>query len=104
VYAAGGRRVVELALPLQYQGESITVAADGRSVLVGSEGPASEVWRVPLPESALPPAPPTTGPAPVTADPPAAGGPSWWPPAAWLAGIAVVLGPGLLVLRARRRR
>jgi hypothetical protein len=104
VYAAGGRRVGELALPLQYQGESITVAADGRSVLVGSEGPASEVWRVPLPESALPPAPPTTGPAPVTADPPAAGGPSWWPPAAWLAGIAVVLGPGLLVLRARRRR
>ena len=53
VYAAPGRRVGSLELPLQFQGESITVTADSRSVLAGSEGPESEVWRVPLPESAL---------------------------------------------------
>ena len=46
VHTAPGRRVA-FDLPLQLQGESITMSADGRSVLAGSEGPDSEVWRVP---------------------------------------------------------
>src|SRR5215218_4678881 len=53
LYRAPGRRVGSFELPPQFQGESITVTADGRSVLAGSEGPASEVWRVPLPPSVL---------------------------------------------------
>jgi hypothetical protein len=39
-------------LPLQIQGESATYSLDGRYVLVGSEGPQSEVDRVALPEEA----------------------------------------------------
>ena len=66
VYRAPGRRVGSFELPLQFQGESITVTADGRSVLAGSEGPESEVWRVPLPESALAKLTPTTRPPPAS--------------------------------------
>jgi hypothetical protein len=69
VYRAPGRRIGSFELPLQFQGESITVTADGRSVLAGSEGPDSEVWRVPLPESALAKATPTTRPPPATSAP-----------------------------------
>jgi hypothetical protein len=67
VYTAPGRRVAAFELPLQFQGESITVSADGRSVLAGSEGPDSEVWRVPLPEPVVARVAPTT-----TRPPPAA--------------------------------
>ena len=66
---APGRRVGSFELPLQFQGESITVTADGRSVLAGSEGPESEVWRVPLPESALARVTPTTRPPPAASAP-----------------------------------
>ncbi|WP_233358929.1 hypothetical protein [Thermomonospora amylolytica] len=52
-------------LPRQEQGESITYAADGRSLLAGSEGSAQPVWRVPLPGRTLPA--PTATPAPDTA-------------------------------------
>jgi hypothetical protein len=62
VYTAPGRRIDAFELPLQQQGESITFSADGRSVLAGSEGVASEVWRVPLPASVLTQATPTTRP------------------------------------------
>ena len=72
VYAAPGRRVGELDLPLQYQGESLTVSADGRSVLVGSEGDNSEVWRVPIPASVLARVTPTTSPPSASASAPAA--------------------------------
>jgi hypothetical protein len=108
VYAAGGRRRVgELLLPFQPQGESLAVAADGRSLLVGSEGPTSDIWRVPLPTSVLARvAPPTTRPpsagAPPPAQPVAAEG-SRWRLVAWLAGLTIVIGPWLLVRRWRRR-
>jgi hypothetical protein len=76
VYTAPGRRVAAFELPLQFQGESITVSADGRSVLAGSEGPDSEVWRVPLPEPVVarvaPPPPPP--PPPAAAQPAPTGG------------------------------
>jgi hypothetical protein len=70
VYTTPGHRAGELPLPPQYQGESLTVSPDGHTLLVGSEGPASEVWRVPLPASILARVtratrpPPTSPPAP----------------------------------------
>jgi hypothetical protein len=72
VYAAPGRRIGALDLPLQYQGESLTVSSDGRSVLVGSEGDDSEVWRVPIPASVLARVTPTTSPPSASAPAPAA--------------------------------
>jgi hypothetical protein len=108
-YTAAGRRVGAFELPLQFQGESITVTADGRSVLAGSEGPDSEVWRVPLPESALARITPTTRPPPAASTP----GPAASPAA--LAGrgrgvapfLAIAVGGlalvAVVVLRSRRR-
>jgi hypothetical protein len=43
-----------MSLPSQEQGESITYTPDGRALLVSSEGDDRKVWRVPLPERALP--------------------------------------------------
>jgi hypothetical protein len=109
-YTASGRRVAAFDLPLQLQGESITVSADGRSVLAGSEGPDSEVWRVPLPPSVVARvAPSTTRPpaaSPGSAGPPAATGPRW-PPRTVLvvaAGVLVLLVALALLVAARRRR
>jgi hypothetical protein len=110
VYTAPGRRVGSLDLPLQFQGESLTVAADGRSVLAGSEGPASDVWRVPLPEAVLARVTPTTR-APATATrapaarPAAAGGWRWGvtPLLAVAAGSLALLVALLLGRRPRER-
>ena len=107
VYTAAGRRVDAFELPLQFQGESITVTADGRSVLAGSEGPDSEVWRVPLPESALDRITPTTRPPAATSPPGPAASPA---PAGRGRGVApflVIAVGGLalvaaVVLRSRR--
>ncbi|WUN35619.1 esterase-like activity of phytase family protein [Kitasatospora sp. NBC_00315] len=44
----------DVSLPFQRQGESATFAADGRSVLFGSEGKDSPVWRVQLSGEQLP--------------------------------------------------
>jgi hypothetical protein len=98
VYAGPGRRVGSFDLPLQFQGESLTVSSDGRSVLVGSEGPDSELWRVPLPASVLPQvAPATRAPAgagaPATTGAPATAGWRWGvtPVLALAAGVLVLL-------------
>jgi hypothetical protein len=103
VYAAPGRRVGAFELPLQQQGESLTASADGRSVLAGSEGVASEVWRVPLPASALAQITPTTTSSPPTPQPAAAGGSRWGaaPFLAVAAGAMAIL--AVAVLRRRRR-
>jgi hypothetical protein len=104
VFTASGRRLATVELPLQLQGESIAFSADGRSLLAGSEGAGSEVWRVPLPEVALP--------AVTTTRPPAAEGPGATPPsprpsgrpvAVALAGVAL-LAVAAGVARTRRRR
>jgi hypothetical protein len=119
VYAAPGRRLGTFELPLQPQGESLTVTADGRSVLAGSEGLASEVWRVPLPESVRPAAPSVTGavdnrgnPAPGSAEVPLRGSKretgdapwdsagAWGLPALLLLGLT---GVALTVVVLRRR-
>jgi hypothetical protein len=62
------REVSGLDVPLQQQGESVAAALDGRSVLVGTEGKHTEVWRVPLP--ALSSASTGTAPARLEAAPP----------------------------------
>jgi hypothetical protein len=110
VYSAPGRRVGAFDLPLQFQGESLAVTADGRSLLAGSEGPDSEVWRVPLPGSVLSQVAPTTtrapsgGAAPPTTDAPATGGWSWGatPVLAVAAGVLALLVAVLLLVRRPR--
>jgi hypothetical protein len=105
LYRAPGRRVGSFELPAQFQGESITVTADGRSVLAGSEGPDSEVWRVPLPQAALARVAPTTRPAPRAKAPAAtAGGPGKGTTPFLVAGAAVLVLVGAGVAVARRRR
>jgi hypothetical protein len=106
VYAASGGRLATVALPLQPQGESIAFSADGRSLLAGSEGAGSEIWRVPLPAAALP-APTTTRPppaaAPAATPPPRSrtGPPA--PPLALAGAVAVAL-LAAAAARTRRRR
>jgi hypothetical protein len=86
LYRVPGRRAGSFELPLQLQGESVTATADGRAVLAGSEGPASEVWRVPVPTVLLAKVTPATrAPAP----PGRAGSPT--APGGWEGGTAVVL-------------
>jgi hypothetical protein len=108
VYRAPGRRVGAFELPPQLQGESITVTADGRSVLAGSEGPASEVWRVPLPPSVLSRLTPTTRPprttAPTPAAQPASGPGSGWASAPLLAVTAAAVALLVAVAAVGRRR
>jgi hypothetical protein len=53
-----GESLTSVSLPAQEQGESITYAADGRTLLAGSEGVRQPVYRVRLPEEALPSASP----------------------------------------------
>jgi hypothetical protein len=109
VYAGPGRRVGSFDLPLQFQGESLAVTADGRSLLVGSEGPDSEVWRVPLPAAMLSRVTPTTRApageaAPATTGAPASGGWQWGatPVLAVAAGALVLLVAALLLGRRPR--
>jgi hypothetical protein len=108
VYAAPGRRIGALDLPLQYQGESLTVSSDGRSVLVGSEGDDSEVWRVPIPASVLARVTPTTSPpsasAPAPAAHPVAGTGSGRGSPALLAVTAAALALLVAAALVRRRR
>jgi hypothetical protein len=51
--AAPARELGTFGLPLQGQGESATYSADGRHLLVGSEGAGSTVVRVALPPAAV---------------------------------------------------
>ena len=104
VYAASGGRLATVPLPLQQQGESIAFSADGGSLLAGSEGAGSEVWRVPLPEAATPAVtttrPPPAAP-PATPPPRSRTGPL---PAVALAAVVALLAVTAGVARSRRRR
>lgn len=53
LYKPSGEIITRVSMPELKQAESIAFTADGRALLVGSEGPASPVYRVPLPEGAL---------------------------------------------------
>ncbi|GAA2725224.1 WD40 repeat domain-containing protein [Actinocorallia aurantiaca] len=58
LYRAPDEQITMMSLPSQEQGESVTYTPDGRALLISSEGEDRKVWRVPLPEEALPsPAP-----------------------------------------------
>lgn len=59
LYRAPGEKIDRISLPNQEQGEGITYTADGTALLISSEGADREVWRVPLPEEALPEPSPT---------------------------------------------
>ncbi|UGQ15150.1 hypothetical protein LO772_17215 [Yinghuangia sp. ASG 101] len=77
MFAAPGDGIGRVETPRQKQGESVTFSPDGASVVFGSEGKNSELWRVTLtgenrPDSVRNPAPP--------AAPPAAGSPAPQPP------------------------
>jgi hypothetical protein len=109
VYTTPGHRVGAFPLPPQYQGESLTVTADDRAVLVGSEGLHSEVWRVPLPAPVLARvAPAPRGRAvgsPAAPGRPAAGAwPSWASPVLGVAAGALALLAVLALVGAARRR
>ncbi|MCD0447688.1 hypothetical protein LO762_00535 [Actinocorallia sp. API 0066] len=54
LYKAPGERIDRISLPNQEQGEGITYTADGKALLISSEGADRKVWRVPLPDDALP--------------------------------------------------
>lgn len=108
VFSADLEPLGSFALPEQPQGESVAVAADGRSLLVGSEGADSAVWQVPMPAAlavrpaSSPRASPDAGAAPAAASggsasrrPLAAGG---------AAAAAALLAAALAVTSARRRR
>lgn len=64
VYSSPGVQIATFALPSVTQGETLTYTADGKALLVGSEGANSPMWKVPLPPEAIPP----DG-GPVVADP-----------------------------------
>ncbi|MGP4026531.1 hypothetical protein [Actinomadura sp. 3N407] len=63
-----GKSLKSIDLPVQGQGESVTYAPDGRSILAGSEGTNQPVYQVPLPEEALPSPSPTPKDAETTGD------------------------------------
>ncbi|MBC6460310.1 hypothetical protein [Actinomadura sp. HBU206391] len=52
IYSAPGKLLRIVSLPHQEQGESITYSPDGRSLLAGSEGVNSPVYRLGLPDDA----------------------------------------------------
>jgi len=60
IYRAPGKKIADVSIPGQKQGEGITFSADGRSLLVSSEGKDQPLWQVPVPASALPAKPPAT--------------------------------------------
>jgi hypothetical protein len=57
IYRAPGKSIADVSIPHQRQGEGITFSADGRSLLLSSEGNDQPLWSVPVPASALPPKP-----------------------------------------------
>jgi hypothetical protein len=47
-------KLTDLDVPMQPQGEGVTFTPDGRTLMYGSEGRNSQVWRAPLSGSELP--------------------------------------------------
>lgn len=91
-------RRTRIALPATAQGEAVTFAPDGRSLLTSTEGVPGPVHRVDLPadliaaSSSAPPSPPSSAPrssAPAAAAPATPAGDRSWLPL--LGGVAVLL-------------
>ena len=90
VYADPTSLEARVPLPSSAQGESVTATADGRALLVGSEGANSPVWSVPLP----------IRPAPAT---PLRRVRTYWP-AVVAAIAAAAIAAGVLAVRRRGSR
>jgi hypothetical protein len=54
IYRAPDKKIADVSTPNQKQGEGITFTADGRSLLLSSEGKDQPLWQVPVPANALP--------------------------------------------------
>jgi hypothetical protein len=54
IYRAPDKKLADVSIPGQKQGEGITFTADGRSLLLSSEGVGEPLWQVPVPANALP--------------------------------------------------
>ena len=109
LYDRPGHLVASAPLPRQPQGES--VAVDGDSLLVGSEGEDSAVYRVPIPGEAASPsatadAQASEPPESDQPDNPSAEDDPWWQAGRVARGAAaiVALAGIVAVLRRRRRR
>ena len=111
LYRPSGEQISKVSMPDLQQAESITYTADGKALLTGSEGPKSPVYRIPLPDAALPSATPQASASP---DRPTTQGTRAAEPAAepvgltgrdiliWLAAAAAAIGG--ITLLARRTR
>lgn len=101
-------KVSSTSLPPQEQGETIAVDPSGTSVLVGSEGVAQPLYRLPLetPEPVEPAVAPESQAAPAADESAAEESGSWWERPVVLAGVAggvTIILAGALVARGRRR-
>lgn len=54
IYRAPDKKIADVSIPSQKQGEGITFTPDGRSLLLSSEGKDQPLWQVPVPANALP--------------------------------------------------
>jgi hypothetical protein len=119
---AGSYRVVgQSPVPLQPQGESLTMDLNGEDLLVGSEGIRSRVYRMPVPKSiisilrpsASPPPSPTPTPSPTASGTEEDTGEEIEPPlaledpggtlvAVTLAGVVALAAAGTVILTRRR--
>jgi hypothetical protein len=95
IYKAPGKKIADVSIPGQKQGEGITFTADGRSLLVSSEGTNQALWQVPVPASALPPRPTSTATSHGSGKGPAGGTTSG---SRKLSAVSLVLVAGAIVL------
>ncbi|MFI7134475.1 hypothetical protein ACIBQ1_53035 [Nonomuraea sp. NPDC050153] len=65
IYSSSGKMITRVSMPELKQAESIAYTADGKSLLTGSEGAQSPVYRVTIPAAARP----ATTPSPTSAAP-----------------------------------
>lgn len=108
---AGGGTATPVGLPARPQGESVTWTPDGGALLVGTEGGASGIWRVPLraaPTATAAASSPTSGPGENVVSDERGGNVPYWTvgalSAAGAAGLLAVVAAVRAVLRRRSRR
>ncbi|WP_328807878.1 hypothetical protein [Nonomuraea antri] len=70
LYRPSGETISRVTMPELRQAESIAYTADGKSLLTGSEGAGSPVYRVPIPDRAREAATPSPAAAAPSEDPP----------------------------------
>ncbi|MEV4370805.1 hypothetical protein AB0J71_27310 [Nonomuraea sp. NPDC049637] len=107
LYRPSGETLARVPMPELRQAESIAYTADGKALLVGSEGPNSPVYRVPLPERAQATRTPTPKPvaAQESARPSDTGEPSGLTAKDVLIWLAAAAGAtGVITFIARRTR